>query len=217
MFPCTPSRGGRCRRAAVDIFHGVFFQCLVGFRFFIFRFLYFERTRPTASTRQTCLMHLSTSNEARTREQSDRGRFLHSGKKALHTGVRTECHFLISLSVCLCVCVIFVVFSDCESCTRPISPNPGSMEAGEHGQTRGTWFFARRLEVVAVAGLMWVSWCASVGRDFFVLSMSLNFQIRRPRAVSVKSVNGLRQPTNLPIENSRPPILTSCTVESTRT
>ena len=48
VFPCTPSRGGRCRRAAVDIFHGVFFQCLVGFRVFFFRFLYFERTRPTA-------------------------------------------------------------------------------------------------------------------------------------------------------------------------
>ena len=38
VFPCTPSRGGRCRRAAVDIFHGVFFQCLVGFRVFFFVF-----------------------------------------------------------------------------------------------------------------------------------------------------------------------------------
>ena len=51
VFHCTPSRGGRGRRAAVDIFRGVFFQCLVGFRVFFFRFLYFERTRPTASTR----------------------------------------------------------------------------------------------------------------------------------------------------------------------
>ena len=34
-----------------------------------------------------------------------------------------------------------------------------SMEAGEYGLTRGTCFVARRLEVVAVAGLLWISWC----------------------------------------------------------
>ena len=33
------------------------------------------------------------------------------------------------------------------------------MEAGEHGLTRGTCFIARRLEVVAIAGLLWISWC----------------------------------------------------------
>ena len=43
---------------------------------------------------------------------------------------------------------------NCESCTKPISTNPGSMEAGEYGLTRGTCFVARRLEVVAVAGLL---------------------------------------------------------------
>ena len=31
---------------------------------------------------------------------------------------------------CLCVCVTFVVFTDCESCTRPISTNPGFYESG---------------------------------------------------------------------------------------
>ena len=41
----------------------------------------------------------------------------------------------------------------------PISINPGSMEAGEYGLTRGTCFAAHRLEVVAVAGLLWISWC----------------------------------------------------------
>ena len=61
---------------------------------------------------------------------------------------------MISLSVCLSECVAFVVFTDCESCTRPIFTNPGSMEAGEYGPTRGTCFVARRLEVVAVAGLL---------------------------------------------------------------
>ena len=38
VFHCTPSRGGRCRWAAVDIFRGVFFWCLVGFRLFFFVF-----------------------------------------------------------------------------------------------------------------------------------------------------------------------------------
>ena len=51
-----------------------------------------------------------------------------------------------------------MLFTDCESCTRPISTNPGSMEAGEYGLARGTCFVARRLEVVAVAELLWVSW-----------------------------------------------------------
>ena len=65
---------------------------------------------------------------------------------------------LFNLSVCLsvCACVTFVVFTDCESCTRPISTNLGSMEAGECGRTRETCFTPRRLEVVAVAELLWI-------------------------------------------------------------
>ena len=48
--------------------------------------------------------------------------------------------------------------------------------------------------------------CLRWGGIFFVLSMSLHFQIRRSRAVSIESVKGLRQPANnLPTENSRPP------------
>ena len=78
----------------------------------------------------------------------------------------------------MCVCDIeFVVFTDCESCTRPISTKPGSMEAGEYGLTRGTCFFAHRLEVIAVAGLLRLSWRVLGGADFFVLPMSLHFQI----------------------------------------
>ena len=81
--------------------------------------------------------------------------------------------------MCVCVCDIeFVVFTDCDSCTRPISTNPVSMEAGEYGLTRGTCFFAHRLEVVAVAGLLRLWWCGLGGVDFFVLSMSLHSQIR---------------------------------------
>ena len=66
----------------------------------------------------------------------------------------------VRLYVCMSVtlCVTFVVFTDCESCTRPISTNPGSMEADDYGLTRGTSFVTRRLEVVAVAGLLWISW-----------------------------------------------------------
>ena len=97
VFHCTPSRGGRGRRAAVDIFRGALFSVWWDFVFF-FRCLYFERTRPAASMRPPCLMFLSTS-----------------------TGVRTGCHHLISMSVCLSVCVTFVVYIDCESCMRPIS------------------------------------------------------------------------------------------------
>ena len=41
------------------------------------------------------------------------------------------------------------------------------MEAGECGRTRGTCFVARHLEVVAVAELLWISWCVLGGADFF--------------------------------------------------
>ena len=95
------------------------------------------------------------------------------------------------------MCVTFVILTDCDTCARPISTKPGSIEADEHGLTRGTWFFPHRLEVVAVAGRMWVRGVYSVGRDCFVLSMNLHFQIRRPRTVSVESMKGLRPPANL--------------------
>ena len=95
-------------------------------------------------------------------------------KASSYTGAYRVPLFIISLSVCpslyLSVCVTFVVFTDCESCTRPISTNPVSMEAGEYGLTRGTWFFARRLEVVAVAGLLWLSRCAFGEAGFFSIS-----------------------------------------------
>ena len=69
--------------------------------------------------------------------------------------------------MCVRVCDIeFVVLTDCESCTGPISTDPGWLEAGEHGLTRGTCFFVRRLEVVAFAGLLRLSWCVLGGVDF---------------------------------------------------
>ena len=78
------------------------------------------------------------------------------------------------------VCVTFVVFTDCESCTRPISTNPGSMEAGEYGLTRGTCFVTRRLGFVVIAGLLWISWSVLGGAGFF-LSFFF-FERRRPAA-----------------------------------
>ena len=103
------------------------------------------------------------------------------GKKASsyrRTGVSTGCHCSIILSVCLSVClplclcicqyvcITFVVYTDCESCTKPISTNAGSMEAGEHELTRETCFIARRLEFVAVDGLPRISWCVLGAVDF---------------------------------------------------
>ena len=98
-------------------------------------------------------------NEARPRERSDQSHFLLIGKNApSYRGAYRVPLFnqSVCLSVCISVtvCVTFVVFIDSDSCTRPISSNPESMEAGEYGLTRGTCLVARRLEVVAVAGLL---------------------------------------------------------------
>ena len=73
----------------------------------------------------------------------------------------------------MCLCNIRRFY--CESCTRPISTNPGSMEAGEYGLTRGTCFVACRLELDAVAGLLWISWCVLGGEDFFPVFSSVHF------------------------------------------
>ena len=73
-------------------------------------------------------------------------------------------------------------FTDRESCTRPISTNPGSMEAGEYGLTRGMCFVACRLEVVAVAGLLWISWCVLGTAGFRVFFSFFSFKGTRPAA-----------------------------------
>ena len=68
----------------------------------------------------------------------------------------------------------FVVITDCDSCTRPISTNPASMEAGECGLTRGTCFATRRLELVVVAGRLWISWRDFSGVGFLRFFFSSN-------------------------------------------
>ena len=62
VFHCTPSRGGRGRRAAVDVvvcfgWGGLFRVFFV----FLFQFFFFERARPAASTSPPCLVYLPTS------------------------------------------------------------------------------------------------------------------------------------------------------------
>ena len=86
--------------------------------------------------------------------------------------------YLVCVFVSLCA--TYVVFTYCESCTRPISTNPGPMEAGEYGLTRGTCCVARRLQLVAVARLLWISWCVFGGVDFVAFCFS--FERSRPAA-----------------------------------
>ena len=112
--------------------------------------------------------YLSIYDEARPRERSDRGRFLPLGKKApSYRGAYRVPFFNWYVCVSVSVCVTCVVFTDCESCTRPISTNPGSMEAGRYGLTLVTCFLTCRLELDAVAGLLWISWCVWVGERIF--------------------------------------------------
>ena len=58
------------------------------------------------------------------------------------------------------------------------------MEAGVYGLTRGMCYVARRLEVVAVAGLLWISWCVWGGVDFVLFSFSSIFFLRTHTAYS---------------------------------
>ena len=97
------------------------------------------------------------------------------------TGVRTGCHYLFNRLVCLSVChpVTFVVFTYCESCTRPIYTNPGYMEVGKYELT---WDVFRR----AVSRWSRSPGCCefrrvfSVGRIFF--SFFFFFERARPAA-----------------------------------
>ena len=49
------------------------------------------------------------------------------------------------------------------------------MEAGVYGLTRGTCFLAYRLELDAVARLLWISWCVLGAADFFYVFFSILF------------------------------------------
>ena len=65
--------------------------------------------------------------------------------------------------------LVFTPFQSVPLLPRPKTQDaPLSLEAGGYGQTRVTCFVARRLKVVAVDGLLWISWCVLGGADFFV-------------------------------------------------
>ena len=84
-----------------------------------------------------------------------------------------------SVPLYLSVCVkTFLVFTGCESCTRPFCTNPGTIAAGEYGLTRGTCVIACCLESDAVAGMLWISWCVFGGADFSVFLFSIFFLLR---------------------------------------
>ena len=59
------------------------------------------------------------------------------------------------------------------------------MEAGEYGLTRGTCFVARRFEVVAIAGLLWISRCVLGAAGFRVF-----FSFFSPNAQGLLQVCG---------------------------
>ena len=59
------------------------------------------------------------------------------------------------------------------------------MAAGEYGKTRRTCFVSRSLEVIAVAGLLWISWSASGGADFFVFFFFDFFFFERTRPAAI--------------------------------
>ena len=76
--------------------------------------------------------------------------------------------------------VTFVVFSDRTVPTRPIHQHV-IYGSGRVWLTRGTCFVARRLEVIAVAQLLWISWCTlSAGK--VVLCTRVRMQTVRRRA-----------------------------------
>ena len=49
------------------------------------------------------------------------------------------------------------------------------MEAGEYGLTRGTCFVVHPLELVAVAGMLWISWCVLGAAVFFFIFFRVFF------------------------------------------
>ena len=103
VFRRALSRGGRGRRVAVDVV--VCFGWGGFFRVFFSIFFFFERTRPAASTRPP-LASFTFLLEMRQSRGSEEAVFCLWAKKPLHTGVRTGCHYLFCLSVCVCVCNI---------------------------------------------------------------------------------------------------------------
>lgn len=118
-------------------------------------------------------------------------------EKPLHTGVRTGFQYFNSLSVCRSVCLLcsaclrFLAISSIARAVQGRFPEARDLQkAREPGLTRGACFVARRLEVLAVAGLLWLRSCvlgAAGFRVVFVGSFSSKAhglqQVRGPLAL----------------------------------
>ena len=75
------------------------------------------------------------------------------------------------------------MFTDCESCTRADFHKPGIYGSGRVWANAWDVFRRAPLEVVAVAGLLWISWCVLGGAIFFVFfSVLFFFERTRPAA-----------------------------------
>lgn len=96
---------------------------------------FFRRTPAVyrKCVRPPCLIYcLSTSGEVF---------FLPAREKCLFIpmGVQASIPFLFARVVCTCLSAAFGIVVDCESCTRSISTNAGSMEAGGYGLLTSAW------------------------------------------------------------------------------
>ena len=127
-------------------------------------------------------------------------------KKPLHTGVRTGCHYLISVCCVSChfiVCGTLVVFTDCESCTRPISTTiPGIYRIGR--VRANAWdLFHRMPSRVARGGRAAVDFVVCFGwggffrvfffRPFFYFERTRPAASMRPPLASFTSLLVMRQ------------------------
>ena len=90
-----------------------------------------------------------------------------------------------SMSVCLCVCVTFVVFTDCESCTRTISTNRDLWKRASMGKrvggvsSRAVQRWPRSPGCCGFRGVFWVGRFFFV---FFVFRFFFFFERTRPAA-----------------------------------
>ena len=99
--------------------------------------------------------------------------FAFRAKRPLHTGVRTGCHYLISLSVrlsvCLCICQCACNirrFYRMRELYEPDFHKPGIYGSGR--VRANAWDVGLRAPSRggSVAGLLWIQWCVWVGRIF---------------------------------------------------
>ena len=70
------------------------------------------------------------------------------------------------------------------------------MEAGDYGLTRRTCFVTRRFDVIAVAGVWWISWCVLivVGHRVIYFQRTRPATSMRPACRIYLSINKERRP-----------------------